>query len=480
MTPLADGISVFVQMACPTCETIGPVVDEIARRLEADGVPVRYVSQDGPYRDGAVEVVEDRDLRLSFLAEIEAVPTLVVVENGAESARVVGWERTAWEAAVGLDGLGDGIVGHRPGCGSLSVDPTRVAGLEARFGNRITSRRIEIGAAEDPVEAAFERGWTDGLPVVVPTAERVAAMLAGTTRAADEVVAVVPPDLVECSVEKVAVNAVMAGCRPEYLPVVLTALEAVCTEEFNMHGLLATTMPNGPVFVVNGPLAERIGMNSGAGVLGPGNRANSTIGRAVQLVIRNVGGGRPGEIDMSTHGSPAKYGLCFAEAEATSPWEPLSVDRGFESGVSTVTAFGGEAPRVIADQLSRDAESLTRSLAACIKAAVHPKVGLVLDALLVVSPEHAARFAAAGWSRQRLTHELTTLLVMDGDDMIRGAGGIAEGMADTFAGQPVPKLRPGGLLITHAGGTAGLFSALIPSWGSGPGGTQFVTKEIRP
>lgn len=481
MTALADGITVFTQADCPTCRTVASVVTGIADRLAGDGVAVRYCAQDDPdYGDGKVAVIDDRDLRLSYLCDIDTVPTMVVVIDGHEQARVAGWDRTAWEAATGLDGLGPEIVDHRPGCGSLSADPTRRPALDARYGGRITSRQIEIGSAEDPFEAVFERGWTDGLPVVVPTPARVAAMLAGSTRPADEIVAVVPPDLVECTVEKAAVNAVMAGCRPEYLPVVLTALEAVCAEEFNMHGVLATTMPHGPVLIVNGPVAGRIGMNAGAGVLGPGNRANSTIGRAVQLVVRNIGGGRPGEIDMSTHGSPAKVGFCFSEAEESSPWEPLSVDRGFPPGTSTVTAFAGEAPRVIVDQISRDPRSLTRSFAACMRAAIHPKLGLVFDALVIVSPEHAARFAAAEWSRDRFAAELTDLLTMDGDETVRGASGIAEGMPAVFAGQPVPKVRPGGLLIAHAGGTAGLFSALVNGWVSGPGGSQFVTKEITP
>ena len=202
--------------------------------------------------------------------------------------------------------------------------------LAVRFGAaRLRSRRVELAELEDEAEAMFDRGWTDGLPVVPPTEERVLRMLDGTTRAPDEVVAVVPPDLVECTVEKVAVNAVMAGCKPEYLPVVLAAVEAACTDEFNAHGLLATTYFSGPVVIVNGPIARAIGMNSGVNALGQGNRANATIGRALQLVIRNVGGGRPGEVDRATLGNPGKYTFCFAEDEAGSPWEPLSVERGF-------------------------------------------------------------------------------------------------------------------------------------------------------
>ena len=161
-----------------------------------------------------------------------------------------------------------------------------------------------------------------------------------------------PPDLVECTVEKVAINAVLAGCTPEYFPVVLTALEAACTDEFNMHGLLATTMPVGPVLIINGPIRRRIGMNSGINVLGQGNRANATIGRALQLVIRNVGGGRPGGVDRATQGNPGKVSFCFPEDEEGSPWEPLHVERGFSPDASTVTLFPGEGPRGVVDQLS--------------------------------------------------------------------------------------------------------------------------------
>ena len=236
------------------------------------------------------------------------------------------------------------------------------------------------------MEALFDRGWTDGLPVVPPTEARVLRMLGGTTRAPDEVVAVVPPDLVPCTVEKVAVNAVMAGCRPEYLPVVLACVEAACTDEFNIHGVLATTMPVGPVVIVNGPVRRALGMNSGVNALGQGNRANSTIGRALQLVVRNVGGGRPGGVDRATLGSPAKVSFCFPEDEEGSPWTPLSADRGFAPGTSTVTLFPGEAPRSVVDQLSRDPESLARSLAACLRTVHHPKLPVVFDAVLVVSP----------------------------------------------------------------------------------------------
>ena len=326
----------------------------------------------------------------------------------------------------------------------------------------------------------FARGWTDGLPVVPPTEARVERMLSGTSRNPADLVAVVPPDLVDCTVEKVAINAVMAGCLPEYLPVVLTALEAVCTDDFNMHGVLATTMSVGPVLVVSGPITKEIKMNHGINVLGHGNRANSTIGRAVQLVIRNVGGGAPGGIDRATLGHMGKQGFCFAVDQEGSPWISLSEDRGFGTDQNTVTAFAGEGPHILMDQKSRSADSLTRMLAQSLLGSVSSRVVMGIDAMLVLSPEHMARYRDAGWGRSRFADELAGHLMVDADSILVGAGAIEEGLPQDFAGMSLPKFRPGGLLVVHAGGPAGLFSAIIGGWVNGPTGSEPVTKEITP
>ena len=324
----------------------------------------------------------------------------------------------------------------------------------------------------------YDRGWSDGLPLVPPTRERVLRMLEGTSRSGDEVVALMPPNLVDCTVEKVAVNSVMAGCLPEYLPVVLASLEAICTDDFNMHGVLATTMGVGPVLVVNGPIATRIGMNSGVNVLGHGNRANATIGRAVQLVVRNVGGGAPGGVDRATHGSMSKLGFCFAEDEAGSPWTTLAEDRGFDRSQDVVTAFCGEGPRILVDQKSRSAESLVRMLAEGLLASVSPRTVMGMDGLLVLSPEHMARFGDAGWDRPRFMEEIGKLLMVETDGILAGAGGIEEGLPPGLAGLTLPKFRPGGLLVVHAGGPAGLFSAIIGGWVNGQMGSEPTSREI--
>ncbi len=471
---LPSGLVAFVKRDCPTCELVVPVLEQLAKARA-----LTIYTQDDPNFPEGLEAASDLDLSMSWQSDIEAVPTLLRVEAGIEKERVLGWHRAEWEALSGVPELGPALPEMRPGCGSLSVDPSRVPELRVRFDAwKLRARRIEIAPEEDESDALFARGFTDGLPVVPPSEARVLAMLEGTTRCPDEIVAVVPPDLIPCTVEKVAINAVMAGCRPEYLPVVLAAVEAVCTDAFNMHGVLATTMPVGPVVVVNGPIRRAIAMNSGINCLGQGNRANATIGRALQLVVRNIGGGRPGEVDRGTHGQPGKLSFCFAEDEEGSPWEPLASDFGIAAGTNAVTVFCGEGPSDIMDQLSREPESLVRSFAGCIRGLHHPKLAIAFDCMLVIGPEHARVFREAGWSKQQLVERLGELLIVPGKEMIRGAGGIAEGLPEGFRDAEIPKLRPGGIHIVHAGGGAGLFSAMIGGWLSGPSGSVAVSREI--
>jgi hypothetical protein len=471
---LTDGLVVVVKRSCPTCQLVLPVLDELAAGPDA----LTVYAQDDP--DFCAGALDDTSLEVSFALDIDTVPTLLRVEDGAVVDRTEGWAREHWEALTGRERLGRALPEYRPGCGSRTHDPdVQDARTVARIAPSLRARRVELGAAEDEIEAMFERGWSDGLPLVPPTTERVARMLTGTTRDPHDVVAVVPPDLVECTVEKVAINSVMAGCRPEYLPVVIAAVEAACTDEFNIHGVLATTWFSGPLVVVNGPIGRAIGMNSGVNALGQGNRANATIGRALQLVVRNVGGGRPGEVDRATLGTPGKYTFCFAEKEHGSPWEPLHVERGLPATSSAVTLFAAAGVQGVVDQLSRDPESLARSFAACLRTVGHPKNVIAWDAMLVVSPEHARVFRDGGWSKARLREELYALLQIPGAELVRGANDIAEGLPEGVRDLTLPKFRDGGLLLVHAGGGAGLFSAIIGGWASGAIGSEPVTREVR-
>jgi hypothetical protein len=456
------------------------LIEPVLTQLASGSRPLTVIVQDtADFAVGTGQQIADEDLNLSWQLDCEIVPTLIFRKDGVEVERTYGWFREDWENVSGLSGLGVELPASRPGCGSKTQDPGVADRLAIRFGAvKFNSREVEIGESEDPIEACHERGWSDGLPVVPPTPERVYSMLQGTARAPDEVLGLMPPDLVPCTVEKVAINAVMAGCKPEYMPLVVAAVEAALIDEFGMHGLLCTTMFAGPLVLVNGPAAKRVGMNSGVNCLGQGNRANASIGRALQLVVRNVGGGRPGEIDRATMGTPGKYTFCFAEAE-DSEWDSLAVERGFTDDQSVVTLFAAEGVQAIVDQKSRTPESLARSFALSLRAVDHYKLVMHGDAMLVVSPEHCRVFTDAGWTKARLHQELNTLLTLPGKDLVMGAQGITEGMPENFAGADLPKFRPGGLLIVRAGGPAGLFSAVIAGWAaSGPTGSIPVSKEV--
>ncbi len=467
-----------VKEECETCRMIQPVIETLASTTE-----IRVFSQDNPaFPDNLPDgfsVEDDRELAQSFELKIEIVPTLICYDDGREAERLEGWNRSAWETLCGQK-FSASLPAFRPGCGSKSQDPGMAEKLALKYGGQqLKARRVAIADAEDEVEACYDRGWSDGLPLVPPTEIRVVRMLQGTRRAAEEVIGDVPPDYAPCTIEKIAINAVMAGCKPEYLPVVIAAVEAALMDEFCMHGLLATTYFSGPMVLVNGPLSRAIGMNSRGNALGQGNRANATIGRALQLIIRNVGGGRPGGVDRSALGNPGKYTFCFAEDETGSCWESYAEEQGFSREASTVSLFAADGVQGIVDQKSRTPESLSRSFAAGLKVVSHPKMVMAADAFLVVSPEHERVFREAGWTKARLKAELHELLLQPGSELIAGAGGIAEGLPEKFKDQTLPKFRNGGLNIVRAGGSAGLFSAIIGGWGAtGKIGSVPVTREI--
>jgi hypothetical protein len=472
-----DGLVAVVKRDCPTCVMAAPVFGDLARQARLSV----YTQDDPSFPDTVPERVDDTALDVSHRLKIEIVPTLIQFAGGREIGRTFGWDRSEWERLSGVAGLGPDLPETRPGCGARNVEPGVLERLKIRFNETgLKSRRIALGEAEDEHEAMFARGWSDGLPLVPPTEERVLRMLDGTSRDPQEVLGLVPPDLAPATVEKIAVNAVMAGCKPEYLPLVLAAVEAALEDEFAMHGVLATTMFVGPVVVVNGAIRQRIGMNAKGNALGQGNRANAAIGRALQLVIRNIGGGRPQEVDRATLGNPGKYTYCFAEDEEGSSWEPLAVERGATPGQSAVTVFAGFGLQGVVDQKSRDPESLSRSFASSPKAIHSVKLAPACDAMLVVCPEHHRTFRQAGWSKARLYEELYRLCEIPGDELVAGAKDIAEGGPASLAGKTVNKFRPGGLLIVRAGGDAGMFSGIIGGWAAGGArGSLPVTKEVR-
>ncbi len=251
-------------------------------------------------------------------------------------------------------------------------------------------------AAGDDQELAFERGWTDGLPVVTPTAAKVARMVAAAGRPADAVVGPIPPRWRKATIEKIAINAVMAGCRPEYFPVVLTAIDALLDPACQLYGIQTATNTTAPLLIVNGPITEELEINSGGNLFGGGWRANATIGRAVQLVLRNIGGDVAGETDMATHGQPGKFTFCIAEAERNSPWTSFHVDAGLAAGDSAVTVIGASAPQNVFTYGCETGEEILTHLVGAMTGLGHNNIIFPTGPLLVLSPEHAGTLARDG------------------------------------------------------------------------------------
>ena len=216
------------------------------------------------------------------------------------------------------------------------------------------AREVHLDASADAIyEHFYAEGWTDGLPIIPPTADLVEEMLRYTDRDRHDVVADIVPRGGQATIEKIAINAVMTGCRPAYLPVVITAIEAMVEPPYNLYGRQTTTHPGAHLLIINGPVRQELEVNCLQNCFGQGWRANATIGRAVRLVCINIGGGVPAVTDMATHGHPGKYSYCIGEDEEGSPWSPLHVERGFERNVSTVTALCAEAPHNVNDMVSK-------------------------------------------------------------------------------------------------------------------------------
>src|SRR5919199_3431862 len=252
----------------------------------------------------------------------------------------------------------------------------------------------------DVMELLFASGWTDGLPVIPPTPRNVQHMLTGTTRQPDVLIGRIPPKGGRATVEKIAINAVMAGCKPEYLPVVIAAVEALLDDRCNTRGVQCSTHMASPLVIVNGPIVQELGINGGHNVFGQGWRANATIGRAVKLVLVNIGGARPGLTDKSTLGHPGKYTYCIGENEEESPWEPLHIERGLAPSDSAVTVFGAEAPHNMGNQMQDDPFKLMTCMASLMANLGSNQPFVMGESFVVLGPEHAAVCARAGWKKQ--------------------------------------------------------------------------------
>lgn len=349
---------------------------------------------------------------------------------------------------------------------------------------RLQSDRISVRDNLEAVNRLFyARQWTDGLPIIPPTEKRVQTMLEGTSRKPEEIVGCIPPRWGEATVEKIAINAVMAGCQRTYLPVIITAIEAMLEEQVNLYAIQATTHPVAPLVIVNGPIVKKLDINYGSNVFGQGWWANATIGRTIRLILVNIGGGIPGKLDMATHGRPTKYSYCIAENEDENPWEPLHVERGFDKDTSTVTIFAGESPHNINDHMGTTAEAIL-SVAAetMVNVGMNQiwKFGGGGESLLVLGPEHAATIAGDGWSKDNVKqyiYENARLPVYKLRDRVMYRNRIWPRWIDTTSdNMMVPVVQDWKDIMVIVAGGPGKHSVCITNWMT----SASITKAISP
>ena len=326
---------------------------------------------------------------------------------------------------------------------------------------------------------AVAEGWSDGLPVLPPTEERVGRILGSLAGDRTEVIATLVPRQGVATLEAIAVNAALAGALPEHLPVVVAAIRALADPRFNLNAIQTTTHPCTPLLIVNGPIAARLGINAGANALGQGHRANAVIGRAVRLTLQNVGGARPGREDRATLGHPGKYSYCVAEHEAASPWAPLHVERGFRAAESCVTVCGAEAPHNVNDHGSTTAEALLFAIAGTAATTGSNNIYLGGEPLVVLGPEHAQTFATGGWSKADVKRAIwerarVRLDRFSPENRERFAVIDPARFGDRLLADEVALCAsPDDLMVIVAGGP-GKHSAIIPTFGA----TRAVTVRI--
>ncbi|MBV9003895.1 MAG: redoxin domain-containing protein [Solirubrobacterales bacterium] len=476
----SDGpvLVLFVAEECPTSALTLRRLGRLVPSLAAAGVTVAAVFEDPlevaartARRAGfaATLLAEPPPYDVSRAYELSSVPTTVLVgRDGNLIGRVVGWDAGALEELI------------EEACGApvavTQESPMRKPGCAAKSTyDAQTLRLLDAGSGQDELEEMFERGWTDGLPVIPPTRERVEAMLGGRDPAAS--LGEVPPGMGEATLERVAACAVLAGCRPDYFPVVLAAAEAALEPAFNLGGQAVTTQPVGQLVIVNGPVRDTIGLNGAMGALGPGWRANMTIGRAVRLLVSLTGGGFPGRLDRAALGQPGKVGVCVAEDEERSPWEPLHVERGFDREQSVVTLVACDAPLSISDHRSRSPEELAAVLGWAAAGAWSTNWWpLGTRSVFVICPEHAELFRKHRWDKRRLREAMFTAVR-------RPAGELRWGETTPHVErardeEPVTKwTSPDDIVLIVAGGEAGRFSAVFgPCLGMND---EIISREVR-
>jgi AhpC/TSA family protein len=489
----------ILQTDCPTCRLITPYLNTLAR----DSTPVTAISQDS--EDATREFVRQMEVRfpvepdpgfeLSKRLQVVTVPTLYVLD---ENDRIVreepGFDKKALNEIAGLFGHQtvaspyDGAPASKPGCTSRHLEAQTgdagAAPLDLHSPRGTQASIIQLADDEDPHEYCY-RTFKDALPVVPPTCERVEKMLRAAGRDPQEVIARIPPCYGEATVEKIAANAVMAGCVPEMMRVLIPLMRAVCDERFNAHGVQATTHFAAPLIIVNGPVRHELGFHFRQNVFSNVARSNSTLGRALQLILLNLGGARPDAIDMSALGNPGKFSYCIAENEEENPWQPLHVDNGLTRDQSAVSLLAAEAPHGVSEHNARTARGVLKAITYALATVWSYRACMGFEAIVVLCPEHVHTIHHDGFSKQNVRDFLfentgVPLRCYIGDEPGEGIAQRSMYKEIAIDGEPCyQKFRaPEAIKIVVAGGTAGKFSAVLGSWSAGPRGSQMVTYPI--
>ncbi len=489
----------FLHTDCPTCRLIIPYLNALAK----DQIPLTGISQDAEnetrqfVRQTAAAFPVERDIGLerSRGFDLVTVPSLVALDDSGRILRIEpGFDKQAINEIAALFDHPpvatpfDGFPASKPGCSSRHLETfsedESAPPLDLHSEKGSPAMQFEVPEDEDPIEYCF-RTFRDALPVVPPTPERIVRMLQATPLDPLEVIGRIPPCYGEATVEKIAANAVMAGCRPETMRVLIPLVRALCDERFNAHGVQATTQFVAPLIVLNGPVRNELGLNSRQNLFSNAARANSTVGRALQLILLNLGGARPDAIDMSTMGNAGKFSFCIAENEEESPWEPLHVELGFKPEESTLSLFAAGSPHGISEQTARTARGVLRTIAYSLATTWSYRSCRAFEVFLILCPEHVKTIQRDGWSKldvRRFLFDNTgvPLRAYQNDDP--GEGWLARNSYEeiTIDGEPCYRkfATPDQIKIIVSGGTAGKFSAMMQSWATGPRGSQMVTYPL--
>src|SRR5262245_39165011 len=432
LQPGRKALLVFFEADCPTCQLALPYLNA----LSGDSVQVIGLSQDD---DAATRefvrqlkigyrVELDRGLKISRVYDPQSVPTMVLLdENGQIVRTLAGFDKKGLNELAAVVGhspiapMDDGAPAWKPGCSSRHLHPSQpesgclgtpdlepeMQNVEQESGTYFLRRiaepasRITLRDNEDPYEYC-RRQFADALPVLPPTVEKVEAMVHASGLAPETVIARVPPVYGEATVEKIAANAVMAGCAPEMMRVLLPLLRAACDERFNLHGVQATTHFAAPLVMINGPVRQELGFWSRQNVFSNIARANSTLGRAFQLILLNIGGGRPDGIDMSALGNAGKFSYCIAENEEENPWEPFHVTRGLKREQSAVSLFAAEPPRGVSEHTAPAGKTVLETISFALATVWSYRMCLMPEAIVVLCPEHVKTIHRDGFTKEQV------------------------------------------------------------------------------